>query len=263
QRTLAGVDEQQHTVDHGETPLDLAPEVGVPRGVDDVDLHVAVADGRVLGQDRDALLALEVHGVHDPVGDLLVGAERAGLAEHGVDQRGLAVVDVGDDGDVAQRVAARECARGHDGLSEQDPPRGDRAGEPDSLPVAQPGAGSARRTPPTKRATTAVTHASRIAATTPGSTTTISEPTTWSSVRRVVLLYPKITSRRNGTAPMIAARAPGQVRRVSHDATTAPNARPAPPPTAQSTGGATVWLPGPLMLDSSAAARVVRRRLAT
>ena len=33
---------------------------------------------------------------------VLVGAEGAGLAEHGVDQGGLAVVDVGDDGDVAE-----------------------------------------------------------------------------------------------------------------------------------------------------------------
>ena len=40
-------------------------------------------------------------GVHDPVGDRLVGAERAGLAQQGVDERGLAVVDVGDDRHVA------------------------------------------------------------------------------------------------------------------------------------------------------------------
>ena len=43
-----------------------------------------------------------------PLGDVLVGAERAGLAEHGVDERGLAMVDVGDDGDVADVVAAGE-----------------------------------------------------------------------------------------------------------------------------------------------------------
>jgi hypothetical protein len=74
----------------------------VPGGVDDVDLHVAVADGRVLGQDRDALLPLEIHGVHDPLGHVLVLAERAGLPEHLVDQSRLAVVDVGHDGHVPQ-----------------------------------------------------------------------------------------------------------------------------------------------------------------
>ena len=62
-------------------------------------------DRRLLGEDRDALLALEVAGIHDPVDDDLVRAEHAGLAEHRVDERGLAVVDVGDDGDVAQVVA--------------------------------------------------------------------------------------------------------------------------------------------------------------
>ncbi len=41
---------------------------------------------------------------------LLVGAEDAALAEQGVDERRLAVVDVGDDGDVAQ--AHEEAALG-------------------------------------------------------------------------------------------------------------------------------------------------------
>jgi len=57
---------------------------------------------RVLREDRDALLALEVTGVHRPLGDVLVRAEGPGLPEHGVDQGGLPVVDVGDDRDVAQ-----------------------------------------------------------------------------------------------------------------------------------------------------------------
>ena len=60
-----------------------------------------IVDRRVLGQDGDAALLFEVVRVHDALGDGLVGAEGAGLAEHGVDEGGLAVVDVGDDGDVA------------------------------------------------------------------------------------------------------------------------------------------------------------------
>ena len=108
QRPLRRVDEQQHAVDHRQRPLDLAAEVGVARGVDDVDRHVAtgrvVAHGRVLGEDRDALLALEVHRVHDPLADVLVGAEGAGLPQHLVDERRLAVVDVGHDGHVPEVV---------------------------------------------------------------------------------------------------------------------------------------------------------------
>jgi hypothetical protein len=56
----------------------------------------------VLGEDGDAFFALEVAGVHDPVDDGGALPERAGGAEHGVDEGGLTVVDVGDDGDIAQ-----------------------------------------------------------------------------------------------------------------------------------------------------------------
>ncbi len=108
ERALACVNEQQHAVDHRQAALDLAAEVGVPGGVDDVQLHPAVAHRGVLGEDRDALLALQIHRVHDPGCDLLVGAKRAGLPEHRVDQCRLAVVDVGDDGNVADVCAGNQ-----------------------------------------------------------------------------------------------------------------------------------------------------------
>ena len=101
QRSFGRVHQEQHAVDHRQRPLDLAAEVGVARRVDDVDQDVVVVDGRVLGEDGDAPLPLEVGVVHHPLGHPLVGAEDPALVEHGVDQRGLAVVDVGDDGDVS------------------------------------------------------------------------------------------------------------------------------------------------------------------
>ena len=66
QGALRGVHQEQHAVDHGQPPLDLAAEVGVAGGVDDVDLDPVVEDGGVLGQDRDALLPLEVARVDAP-----------------------------------------------------------------------------------------------------------------------------------------------------------------------------------------------------
>jgi hypothetical protein len=69
-------------------------------GVSTMLILVAVVDRGVLGQDGDAALALQLVRVHDPLRDLLVGAEGAAwrsMASTG----GLAVVDVGDDGDVA------------------------------------------------------------------------------------------------------------------------------------------------------------------
>ena len=53
-------------------------------------------------EDRDAPLALLVVGVHDAVDDRLMGGEDAGLAEEGIDQGGLAMVDVGDQSDVTE-----------------------------------------------------------------------------------------------------------------------------------------------------------------
>ena len=105
QGPFGGVDQQQHPVDHGQAPLHLAAEVGVPGGVDDGDLGRPVLHGRVLGQDGDALFALEVARVEDAVGELLVRSEGSRLTEHSVDQRGLAVVNVGHDRHVAQVVA--------------------------------------------------------------------------------------------------------------------------------------------------------------
>ena len=69
-------------------------------------LTSAVADGRVLGQDRDPLLALEVGRIQHALVDVLVLAEGAGLPQQRVDERRLAVVDVGDDRQVADIGAA-------------------------------------------------------------------------------------------------------------------------------------------------------------
>jgi hypothetical protein len=106
QRAFARVDQQDHAVDHRQAAFHLAAEVGVAGGVDDVDGDRAVrrlaADRGVLRQDGDALFPLQLAGVHDPVDGFGTGGEGAGLAQHGVDERGLAVVDVSDDRDVSE-----------------------------------------------------------------------------------------------------------------------------------------------------------------
>jgi hypothetical protein len=124
QRALGGVDEQEDAVHHRERTLHLAAEVGVTRGVDDVELDLAGLAPAMLGRerpthrgvlrkDRDAPLALLVHRVHHPGGvpvgcigwiGLVVCGHGAGLAEKGVHHGGLAVVDVGDDGHVAEAL---------------------------------------------------------------------------------------------------------------------------------------------------------------
>ena len=98
---FAGIHQQHDAVHHLQSAFDLASEVAVAGCVHDVDLHIVIEDGGVLGQNGDAALALQVIGVHDPLDDVLIGAESAALLQHSVNQRGLAVVNVGDNGDVA------------------------------------------------------------------------------------------------------------------------------------------------------------------
>ena len=101
-RPFGGVDEHDRAVDHRQDALDLAAEIGVAGRVDDIDPHVLPHHRRRLGENGDAALALEVVRIHDPLGDPLVVAERARLLQEPVDERRLAVVDMGDDGDVAK-----------------------------------------------------------------------------------------------------------------------------------------------------------------
>src|SRR5580693_7184520 len=102
QRPLGGIDQHQRTVDHVEDALDLAAEIGVAGGVDDIDAGVLPDQRGRLGQDGDAPFALQIVGIERALGHPLVLAERAGLLQQAVDQGGLAVVDVGDNGDIAQ-----------------------------------------------------------------------------------------------------------------------------------------------------------------
>jgi hypothetical protein len=96
--TVGGIHQQQHAVHHVHHPLHFAAKIGVPGRIHNVDLDLLVGlgipdvDGGVLRQDGDAPLALQIVGVHDPYGDLLVLAEDARLAQQPIHQRGLAMV---------------------------------------------------------------------------------------------------------------------------------------------------------------------------
>ena len=105
QRAFGSVDEQHDAIDHGDATLHLATEIGVARGIDDVEgdaFRMAVLGGQragvlhrgVLGEDGDALLAFQIVGIHHTVRDFLTLVEHVGLGQHRVDQGGLTVIDV-------------------------------------------------------------------------------------------------------------------------------------------------------------------------
>jgi hypothetical protein len=115
-----GVDQQDAAVHHAQDAFDLAAEVGVAGGVDDVDAGLArftvPQDAGALGQDGDAALALLVIGVHGALGGRLVGAEHARLGQQLIDESGLAMIDVRDDGDVSHGHGEGELSGGTDGV---------------------------------------------------------------------------------------------------------------------------------------------------
>ena len=102
---LRRVHQQQRSLAGGERPRHLVREIDVSRRIDqveDVDLAVVglVGQANRVRLDGDAALALEVHAVED-LRLHLARLERARHLEKAVGQRRLAVVDVGDDREVA------------------------------------------------------------------------------------------------------------------------------------------------------------------
>ena len=105
---LGRVDDEDRALAGLEAVADLVGEVDVAGRVDEVQAVDQAVLGRVLearraGLDRDALLALEVHRVED-LARHLPRVDRVGHLQQPVGERRLAVIDVGDDREVAQAV---------------------------------------------------------------------------------------------------------------------------------------------------------------
>ena len=112
QHAFGRVYQHDGAVHHVQDAFDLAAEIRVAGGVDDVDAGAAPDHRGTLGEDGDAALALQDVAVERALGHHLVVTERAGLAEELVDQGGLAVVDMGDDRDVANLHGGLGCGDG-------------------------------------------------------------------------------------------------------------------------------------------------------
>ena len=70
--------------------------------VDDVDPVVFPAGGNGRRGDGDAAFTLEIHGIHDAFRYGFALAKGPRLTQEAVDKGRLAVIDVGDDGDIAE-----------------------------------------------------------------------------------------------------------------------------------------------------------------
>ncbi len=97
---LRGIHDEHDTLTRGERSADLVTEVDVARGVDEMQPVVPPRHAHVLRLDRDPALALEVHRV-EVLGAHVAGLDCTGDLEDAIGQRRLAVVDVGDDREIA------------------------------------------------------------------------------------------------------------------------------------------------------------------
>ncbi len=117
---LRGVDDEHHAFAGRQRPGHLVSEVDVTRRVDEVQDVIAPLDAHVLGLDRDAALALEIHRVEVLLAHL-PRVHCAGQLENPVRERGLAMVDVGDDAEIPDprqlhdRIDATNETPGHRG----------------------------------------------------------------------------------------------------------------------------------------------------
>ena len=120
---LGCVDEQDRAFASGKAARHLVGEVDVPWRVDQVEHVVQVVVGlerqpHRLGLDRDAALALDVHPV-EVLRPHLTAVDDTRDLEHPVGQSGLAVVDVGDDAEVADARRVGTARVGRSGLGQR------------------------------------------------------------------------------------------------------------------------------------------------
>ena len=98
---LKSIHHEEHSIGHFQHALNLAPKVRVTGGVDEVDFDIVPRGADILGQNGDAPLAFEVVVVEDEFASVFSFVNDVALVDDLVDEGGLAMVDVGDDGHVA------------------------------------------------------------------------------------------------------------------------------------------------------------------
>ena len=99
-----GIDDQKGSVHHFHDSFHFATEIGVARRIDDINPITVPLERGVFCANRNSFFALEVHRIHHPFLDFLVGTKSTGLAQQLIDQCGLTVINVRNDGNVTNLV---------------------------------------------------------------------------------------------------------------------------------------------------------------
>ncbi len=108
-RPFESIDQQKAAIGHIEHALHFAAEIGVSRSVYNVDFCPFVIDGDVFGEYCYAALALKVIAVEYQFAGILIISKKMSGHQHFVHKGGLAMVHVGDDGDIAYILHIKMC----------------------------------------------------------------------------------------------------------------------------------------------------------
>ena len=104
-RALIGINQKQHAINHVQHALHLAAKIGMARGIQNINLHAIMHNSGIFGQNSNATLTLQIVGVHNALFHMLVSTEHAALLQHRINQGGLAMVNVGNNGYITNIVS--------------------------------------------------------------------------------------------------------------------------------------------------------------
>src|SRR5207237_265210 len=99
------IDEQDTAISHVQNALNLTTEVGMSRSINNIDLNATIDDSSIFSENSNTPLTFLIVGIHDQFAHLLILAEDVALFEESIDQRGFAVIDVGNNSNIADIVA--------------------------------------------------------------------------------------------------------------------------------------------------------------
>ena len=101
-RAFGGINQKHCAIDHGKDTFHFAAEIGVAGRVNDIDTSTFPLNGGCLGEDRDTTLFFQIVGIHHAFFGALIVTEGGRLFQQFVNEGGLAMVNMGNDRNIAQ-----------------------------------------------------------------------------------------------------------------------------------------------------------------
>src|SRR5690625_1594386 len=98
---IARIDQQQYPIYHRLYTFNLTTKLRMTWSIHDVDINIIEFYGTIFSQYGDATLALNIIRIHNALGDLLIRPKGTGLTEQLIDESGLAMINVSNNGDIS------------------------------------------------------------------------------------------------------------------------------------------------------------------